>query len=230
MPPIQIAAAGDAAWLVSVPQVIDVQLNAWCVAFAEEITQRYGAAVRDAVIGYASVTVYFDPLLVDPAWLERELHDLAAAMPVVALRSGPVVDVPVLYGGEMGPDIEDVARFGGCGAADVIAWHTAVTYRVYLVGFVPGFAYLATVDPRIAAPRRATPRVAVPSGSVAIAGGQTGIYPDVTPGGWNIIGRTPLVPFDPARPTPCAFMPGDQVRFRSVDASEFAAGWSERVR
>src|SRR3954465_16060667 len=114
MPPIQIAAAGDAALLVRLPQVIDVNLNAWCVAFADEITDRYGAAVRDAVIGYASVTVYFDPLLVDPEWLERELRELAAGMPTVAVRSGAVIDVPVLYGGEMGPDIEDVARFGGC--------------------------------------------------------------------------------------------------------------------
>ena len=222
MPQVQIAAAGDAALLVSLPQVIDVHINAWCVAFAQEITDRYGAAVRDAVVGYASVTVYFDPLLVDPEWLERELQDLAAGMPSVTARSGAVVDVPVLYGGDMGPDIEDVARFGGCAVADVIAWHAAVTYRVYLVGFVPGFAYLATVDRRIAAPRRATPRLAVPAGSVAIAGGQTGIYPDVTPGGWNIIGRTPLAPFDPAREPACVFTPGDQVRFRSIDASEFA--------
>jgi len=229
MPPIQIAAAGDAALLVRPPQVIDVQLNAWCVAFADEVTQRYGAAVRDAVVGYASVTVYFDPLLVDPAWFERELQDRAAGMPKTAPRSGAVVDVPVLYGGEMGPDIEDVARFGGCGVDDVIAWHSAVAYRVYLVGFVPGFAYLGTVDPRIAAPRRATPRLAVPAGSVAIAAGQTGIYPDVTPGGWNVIGRTPLVPFDPARAKPCVFTPGDQVRFRAIDAAEFAAAWGERA-
>jgi len=223
MPPIRIAAAGDAALLVTVPQVIDPNLNAWCVAFADEIAGRYGTAVRDAVVGYASVTVYFDPLLVDPEWLERELQDLAAAMPDVAPRSGAVIEVPVLYGGAMGPDIEDVARFGGCAVADVVAWHAAVTYRVYLVGFVPGFAYLATVDPRIAAPRRATPRVTVPLGSVAVAGGQTGIYPDATPGGWNIIGRTPLLPFDPARATPSLFKPGDQVRFRPIDDAQFAA-------
>ena len=138
MPPIQIAAAGDAALLVSVPQVIDARLNAWCVAFAEAIAERYGAAVRDAVVGYASVTVYFDPLLVSPEWMERELHELAADLPGVPLRSGTVVDVPVLYGGEMGPDIEEVARFGGCDVEDVIARHSAITYRVYLVGIRAG--------------------------------------------------------------------------------------------
>jgi len=230
MPPIQVAAAGDAALLVSVPQVIDARLNAWCVAYAEAIAERYGAAVRDAVVGYASVTVYFDPLLVSPEWMERELHELAADLPGVPLRSGTVVDVPVLYGGEMGPDVEEVARFGGCDVQDVIARHSAITYRVYLVGFVPGFAYLGTVDPRIAAPRRASPRLAVPVGSVAIAGGQTGIYPDATPGGWNIIGRTPLLPFDPARESPSLLKPGDQVRFRSITEAEFAAFAAEGAR
>jgi inhibitor of KinA len=230
MPPIRIAAAGDAALLVSLPQVIDARINAWCVAFAGLIVERYGAAVRDAVVGYASVTVYFDPLLVDPAWLERELEERAAEMTEAPVLSGATVDVPVLYGGEMGPDIEDVARFAGCGAGDVIAWHAAVAYRVYLVGFVPGFAYLATVDPRIAAPRRGSPRVAVPPGSVAIAGGQTGIYPYATPGGWNIVGRTPLLPFDPARDPPCLFKPGDIVRFHPMTEAEFAAWPAGSVR
>src|SRR3954470_11561021 len=115
MPPIRIAAAGDAALLVSLPQVIDASINAWCIAFAELIAERYGEAVRDAVVGYASVTVYFDPLLVDPAWLERELGERAAEMPEAPVRSGATIDVPVLYGGQMGPDIEEVARFAGCG-------------------------------------------------------------------------------------------------------------------
>ena len=200
------------------------------VAFAEAITERYGAAVRDAVVGYASVTVYFDPLLMDPEWLERELQEVAERLPTTNVRSGATVEIPVLYGGEMGPDIGDVASFGGCTVDDVIAWHAAVTYRVYLVGFVPGFAYLATVDPRIAAPRRATPRVAVPVGSVAIASSQTGIYPDATPGGWNIIGRTPVLPFDPGSRMPSLLKAGDQVRFRAMTEEEFASFPSQRAR
>jgi inhibitor of KinA len=230
MPPIRIAAAGDAALLVSLPQVIDPSINAWCVAFAGLIAERYGAAVRDAVVGYASVTVYFDPLLVGPDWLEQEIGELAAEMPEAPVLSGAAIDVPVLYGGEMGPDIDDVARYGGCDVRDVITWHAAVAYRVYLVGFVPGFAYLATVDPRIAAPRRGSPRVAVPPGSVAIAGGQTGIYPDATPGGWNIVGRTPLLPFDPSRETPSLFKPGDTVRFHPITEAEFAVWPAGSVR
>jgi inhibitor of KinA len=220
--PIRILPAGDAALLVQLPQAIDPAVNAWCVAFAGDTMRRHAAAVRDAVVGYCSVTVYFDPVRVNPDWLERELLDAAAGMSAVTTEDGESLDVPVTYGGGFGPDLEDVARFAGCTGEEVIARHAAVTYRVYLVGFVPGFAYMAEVDPRIAAPRRATPRTAVPACSVAIAGGQTGIYPDVTPGGWNIIGRTPLRPFDATRPKPSLFKAGDQVRFRPISESDFA--------
>jgi KipI family sensor histidine kinase inhibitor len=216
MYPIRILQAGDSALVVSLPQAIDPEINAWCVAFAETAGDRWGSALRDVVVGYCTVTVYFDPLQVDPAWLEPELESFARSMAPVAVGGGDTVDVPVVYGGASGPDLETVAQFAGCSADEVIARHAAVTYRVYLVGFVPGFAYMATVDPLIAAPRRSTPRTLVPAGSVAIAGGQTGIYPDTTPGGWNIIGRTRLKPFDPARGKPALFKPGDDVRFHAV--------------
>jgi inhibitor of KinA len=222
MYPVRILPAGDAALLVQLPQVIDPAANAWCVAFADYAIRTCGTVVRDAVIGYCSVTVYFDPLSVDPSWLEGELRASAAALESVPIEDGTSVEVPVVYGGEFGPDLEDVARYAGCTLEEVIARHAAVTYRVYLVGFVPGFAYMAQVDARIAAPRRATPRLAVPAGSVAIAGGQTGIYPEVTPGGWNIIGRTPLRPFDATRVEASLFKPGDEVRFRPIPPTEFA--------
>ena len=144
------------------------------------------------MIGYCSVTIYFDPLNVDAAWLEAEVRACAGSLDVEDAAEGAVVDVPVCYGGDLGPDLGDVAAFAGCSEAEVIDLHAGREYRVYMVGFVPGFAYMAEVEPRIAAPRRASPRTAVPAGSVAIAGGQTGVYPAVTPGGWNIIGRTAL--------------------------------------
>ena len=221
MYPVRILPAGDAALLVSLPAAIDPELNAWCIAFADAVIRRYGTAVRDAVVGYCSVTVYFDPVRVDPAWLERELLDAAADLPPVSVGEGASVEVPVVYGGAEGPDLGTVARFAGCAEDEVVSRHAAVTYRVYLVGFVPGFAYMAEVDPRIAAPRLATPRTAVPAGSVALAGGQTGIYPDVTPGGWNVIGRTPLRVFDPSRTEPLLFKAGDRVRFRPISAADF---------
>jgi KipI family sensor histidine kinase inhibitor len=128
-----------------------------------------------------------------------------------------VLDVPVCYGGACGPDLAEVAAHAQASEDDVIAMHAGRTYRVYLLGFLPGFAYMASVDPRIAIPRRAVPRERVPAGSVAIAAGQTGIYPMESPGGWHLIGRTSLVPYDPDRTEPFLFRAGDQVRFHAVD-------------
>jgi inhibitor of KinA len=220
--PYEINAAGDAAVVVQLAQRIDPELNAWCVALARAMAGRVGSVLRDAVVGYCSVTFYFDPLLVDARWLADEIDAAAGGIDDDGGRSfvAGVVDVPVCYGGEYGPDLADVAAFAGCSEEEVIARHVAREYRVYLVGFVPGFAYLAEVDPTIAAPRRPSPRQAVPKGSVAIAGGQTGVYPAVTPGGWNIIGRAALTPYDPARRQPFLFRPGDRVRFHPVDALE----------
>jgi inhibitor of KinA len=218
VPPFTVLPAGDAALVVRLPERIDPVLNAWCVALARALEARLGAAIRDAVIGYSSVTVYFDPLQTDGAWLEDEIERAAPEIDVHgdSVRSGPIIEVPVTYGGDAGPDLSDVASFGECSEEEVVALHAGREYRVYLVGFVPGFAYLAEVDPRIARPRRASPRTAVPAGSVAIAGAQTGIYPAVTPGGWNIIGRTTALPYNPARDEPFLFRPGDLVRFRPV--------------
>jgi inhibitor of KinA len=217
----RIHAAGDSALIVQLPQIIDPEVNAWCVAFAEAVMRRRGSAILEAVVGYCSVTVYFDPLHSDAEWLERELRDLAAALPGGAPQAGRHIDVPVAYGGSFGPDLQTVAEFAACSAPEVIARHTALRYRVYLVGFVPGFPYMAIVDPRIAAPRRSTPRTSVPPGSVAIAGLQTGIYPAATPGGWNIIGCTPLRPFDPSRPEPSLFKAGDTVSFHQIPPADF---------
>lgn len=213
MDAFEIVPAGDAAFQIRLPERIDPAVNAWCVACGRALEQELGAAQRDVVIGYCSVTVYFDPLRADHAWVEDRMHGVAASVRAEDCAEGGVVEVPVRYGGADGPDLTDVAAFAGCSPEEVVARHSSREYRVYLVGFVPGFAYMAEVDPRIAAPRRASPRTAVPAGSVAIAGGQTGIYPAVTPGGWNIVGRTSLAPYDPARREPFLFRPGDRVRF-----------------
>jgi KipI family sensor histidine kinase inhibitor len=218
---VRIAPAGDAALVLEFPPRIDPAINARAIAFAAAIERRCGAAVRDAVVGYCTVTVYFDPLLVDADWLEAEMRAVVAQIQDAAQPVTAVIDVPVCYGGDLGPDLAEVAAFGGCSPEDVVALHAGRTYRVYMVGFVPGWAYMAEVDPRIAAPRRQTPRTAVPPGAVAVAGGQTGVYPASTPGGWNLIGRTPLKPYDPARPDPFLFHAGDTVRFRPIDRSEY---------
>jgi len=178
--------------------------------------------VRDVVPTYRSVTVFFDPLRTDYRglleWLEREIDRLTGR----PIAEPPSISVPVCYGGELGPDLAAVAAFANRSPQDVIAIHASATYRVFMLGFMPGFAYMGVVDPRIAMPRRSAPRVRVPCGAVGIAGEQTGIYPAETPGGWQLIGRTPLPPFDPDRPEPFLFHPGDRVRFRRIAETEYA--------
>jgi inhibitor of KinA len=127
----------------------------------------------------------------------------------------------VCYGGELGPDLADVAAFGGISESAAVDLHLGMTYRVFMLGFMPGFAYLGIVDACIAAPRRETPRVRVPRGAVGIAGFQTGVHPVEAPSGWQLIGRTPVRPFDPARAEPFLMKPGDSVRFYQVDREEF---------
>lgn len=221
---VRVTAAGDSALVAEFPGRIDPEINERASALAQRLRWRWGGILRDVVVGYCTVTVYFDPLRVDAPWLESEIQ--AAAGPSrQAVRTGKaVVEIPVCYEGDLAPDLADVAAFGGCSTEEVVALHTGRIYRVYMVGFIPGFAYLAEVDSRIAAPRRATPRTAVPAGAVAIAGGQTGIYPAVTPGGWNIIGRTSRKPFDPTRPDPFLFEVGAEVRFRAISRAEFEQG------
>ena len=138
----------------------------------------------------------------------------AVQEPVAPLNTGRnVVEIPVRYGGEDGPDLPSLADWARCSPEEVIERHSSRIYRVYMLGFVPGFAYMGRVDARIAAPRRRVPRDRVPAGSVGIAGEQTGVYPIVTPGGWQLIGRTDTVMFDAARPRPSLLQPGDEVRF-----------------
>jgi len=217
----RVIPAGDSGWLIELPDRVDKEVNARAIEIAREIERANLAGVTDIVVGYRSVMVYVDPLKASAAAMREQLNAIASRPAAAELAPGDFVEVPVCYDGAYGPDIDDVAAFGHCSAADVIDLHLAVEYRVYVVGFVPGFAYMASVDPRIAAPRRASPRLKVPAGSVAIAAGQTGIYPAETPGGWHLIGRTPVRPYDPARPNPFLFHPGDRVRFQRITEAEY---------
>jgi inhibitor of KinA len=177
------------------------------------------AGVRDVVPTFRSVAVSFDPLHTHLQRLIEVVTRLASTVTATAPLAAKTIRIPVWYGRQFGPDLAEVARMAALDEPEVIARHTAVTYRVFMLGFLPGFAYLGTVDPRIAAPRRTTPRTRVPAGSIGIAGGQTGIYPLDTPGGWQIIGRTLTRPFDLTRAEPFLFRAGDAVLFYAVDPS-----------
>jgi KipI family sensor histidine kinase inhibitor len=217
---VNIRSAGDTMLLVEWEQRIDPAINQRAIRLAERLRARIGGAVRDIVPGYCSLGIHFDPLRTDLAALERVIMDEARDVPAdeASEPARRVIDIPVRYGGNAGPDLASVARFAGAMERDVIEAHAARTYRVYMLGFVPGFAYMGRVDARIAAPRHRVPRERVPAGSVGIAGEQTGVYPIETPGGWQLIGRTDVVMFDPARETPSLLQPGDLVRFVPVDS------------
>jgi len=221
----RIVRAGDSAVVVELEERIDPAVNARAIDIAAAVVRTAIAGVRDVVPTYRSVAIYFDPLRTDFDALLHVVEREAAIDHPVAEDSGRPVRVPVCYGGALGPDLADVARFAGLSESDVVRIHAGATYRVFMLGFVAGFAYMGTVDKRIAAPRRSAPRVHVPLGSVGIAGVQTGIYPAETPGGWNLIGRTPLKPFDPDRDPPFLLKAGDRVTFDPIDAEAF-----ERVR
>jgi len=181
-------------------------------------------AIIDLVPSYASLLVLYDPLKTDAFAVQRALRAAFSASATPAADStARRVELPVYYSPEAGPDLEALAQRAGLSTEQVIALHSACDYRVYAIGFAPGFAYLGEVDARIAAPRLATPRLRVPRGAVAIADRQTAVYPAVSPGGWNLIGLSPTRMFDPSRQPAMPIAVGDTVHFRPIDKSEFLA-------
>jgi KipI family sensor histidine kinase inhibitor len=200
--------------LIELDPVIDPLINERAIVLASRIRERRARGVRDVAPGYSTLGVHFDPLQTDLAALEQIIEsEFASLASLEAVADREVIEIAVHYGGVDGPDLDAVAQFADCSASDVIARHSAVTYRVYMLGFVPGFAYMGRVDQSIAAPRHRVPRERVPVGSVGIAGLQTGVYPVESPGGWQLIGRTTTVMFDPFRDRPSLLAAGDLVRF-----------------
>jgi inhibitor of KinA len=217
----RIVSAGDSAIVVEFEERIDPAVNAQAIALAEALQTASVPGVRDIVPTYRSVAIHFDPLRTDIERLTDGIERAVSQPASSTSRALPAVRIPVCYGGEFGPDLPSVAAFARCSEDTVVETHMATTYRVFMLGFVPGFAYLGIVNDRIAMPRHAVPRVRVPARSVGIAGVQTGIYPAETPGGWQLIGRTPLPPFDPNRPEPFLLKAGDAVQFYAIDRVEY---------
>ncbi len=217
----RVVFAGDAAVVAEFDERIGQDVNDAVVACARAISEHRMPGVRDVVPTFRSVTVYFDPLRTDMTALTSVIERAAVDPVATADSTRTLIEIPVCYDQEFGLDLPDVARFAALPVDAVIETHVSQTYRVYMLGFVPGFAYMATVDNRIAAPRRPAPRPRVEPGSVGIAGHQTGIYPSATPGGWNIVGRTPIrfaVDADHAR---SRLHCGDEVRFVPIDRTTY---------
>jgi inhibitor of KinA len=213
MPPLRstsrlrIHPLGDTALLAELGTRLDTALNTRAIALATALKKRRD--VRQAVAGYASVTVHFDPDLVTHEALGTAIKRLAAKRPPMA-EPGRLHRIPVTYDG---PDLEAVESMLKLSVEKIIEIHSRPIYRVFLVGFVPGWAYLGPLPEELELPRRHVPRTLVPAGSVAIAGRQAGIYPLPTPGGWHLICRTPVKLFLPDSDPPCLFRAGDRVKF-----------------
>jgi KipI family sensor histidine kinase inhibitor len=224
--PLRIAAIGDSTLVVELGSLneADARVNARAVEIAAAVQAAAIGGVLDVVPTFQTVAVYFDPLRTDVDELSGCLRRATTSELPRTVESHVLHRVPVWYGGAFGPDLAEVAAAAKLSEPAVVSLHAAPIYRVYMLGFTPGFAYLGSLDSTIAQPRRATPRASVPAGSVAIAGRQTGIYPSASPGGWHIIGRTPLRPFVPERAEPFLFKPGDNVQFYPIDPASRLEG------
>jgi inhibitor of KinA len=221
---LSIVPLAESALLVrlSDEEVVDPVIAAQAAALAGGIERLGLPEITDVVPAFTTVLVCFDPREVNPADLGAQIDRVASEASTTEPPRGRRVTIPVAYGGAFGPDLADVANHAGLTTDDVIARHSGADYLVSVMGFAPGWAYLLGLPPELAIPRLTNPRTRIPPGSVAIGGDQTGIYPLATPGGWRLIGRTPLRMFDPNREEPFLLETGDSVRFKPIAESEYA--------
>ncbi|MFD2371649.1 5-oxoprolinase subunit PxpB [Brevibacillus sp. GCM10020057] len=233
MPYHEFFPLGDSGVIVKLGKAIDESTHEKVKRLSDFLQEHLFPGMVEIVPGFTTVTVYYDPVaLYDPhsGQIPYEkviglLEEVIASTRGGTAREPKLVEIPVCYGGEFGPDLEDVSRHSGLDPEEVIRIHSGRQYLVYMIGFAPGFPYLGGLDERLATPRRATPRTAIPQGSVGIGGSQTGIYPTKSPGGWNIIGRTALPLFRPESQPPSLLQAGDRVRFRPISPEQWQASW-----
>jgi inhibitor of KinA len=225
---MKIEPLGDSAAVATLGTRIDAATLASVLKFSGAVASARGRGIVDIVPAYATVTVFYDPAqFAGPG--EDAYEEVRRFMESCAMRGGggapaaarKPVEIPVCYGGDLGPDLGFVAEHAAIGAPEVVARHSAAEYVVHAIGFTPGFPFLGGLPDSLRTPRRDTPRAVVPAGSVGIGGFQTGVYPIASPGGWQIIGRTPLGLFQPDRTPASLLRPGDRVRFREISAGEF---------
>jgi inhibitor of KinA len=221
---MRIEPLGDSALLIRVVEEFDSDSSLDAVLQAtEQLELAQIPGVIEVAPAYATIGVFFDPVRV-PAVDELRSnieHALQSDAEPARAEVAQTIDIPVCYDDDFAPDLGDVAKHSGVAPDEIVRRHSSASYRVSCVGFTPGFTYLSGLPPELATPRRASPRKEVPAGAVAIGGKQAGIYPSKSPGGWNIIGRTPLRLFDVQRNPPALFRAGDRVRFRKISRAEF---------
>lgn len=213
--------SGDTSINVVFENVVSEKISNQVLSIAKLVERQHINGLVDIIPAYREVTFVFDPLVIDIAsfkhFLEKQLNKMDGE---IVDKKGRHYDIPVLYNDEVGLDLLEVAKYHGLSIEEVIHLHTAQAYRIYMLGFLPGFAYLGGLDAKLHTPRKNTPRLRIPAGSIAIGGEQTGYYPVDSPGGWQIIGQTPLVMFDSNRPE-IKLHAGDRMKFYAIDKLEF---------
>jgi KipI family sensor histidine kinase inhibitor len=221
---MRVIDASDSSVLVVFGDEISPDLNRRVIQLFHDLQKSVGPSIRNLHPAYASLLIDFDPLLLPATELRALIAELTGQSGTVSSVAGRhVIKIPVCYGGEMGPDLPDVAAHTGFSADEVIARHSSVEYTVYFIGFSPGFPYMGGLPEALATPRLKTPRTSVPAGSVGIGGSQTGLYPMQWSGGWRLIGRTPMRMFDPEADPPSRLQPGDVVKFTPITREIFDA-------
>ena len=231
----EIKPLGEAGVIVKFGNEISPDIHRKIKALSDYLEQHPFVGMVEYVISYTSLAIYYNPFIVKKSFIMYKgqsafqivatyIKDCVQKMQKVDENNAKVVEIPVCYGGEYGPDIEFVAKHNNLSVEEVIKLHTAPQYLVYMIGFCPGFPYLGGMDKRIATPRREVPRIEIPARSIGIAGEQTGGYPISTPGGWQIIGRTPIEMFNPKdEQNPSLLHSGDLVKFYAISEKEYLA-------
>ena len=223
MLPFTVCPVGDTGLLVSFEQRIAQSIGAAAAALNTSVAAAAIPGVVETVPAFASLLIFYDPLVTEYDAVADAVQKLAQAPGSdTAAGEGRLVEIPVCYGGTFGPDLPFVAEHAGLTEKEVIELHAGREYRIYMLGFLPGFPYLGGLDERLFTPRLASPRTAIPAGSVGIGGEQTGVYPIASPGGWQLIGRTPLKLFDPAAGA-LPYAAGDRIRFKPITREAFDA-------
>lgn len=221
MSEVRYLVSGDSSVCVEFGNEISPDINRKIRAFKIAVEKSGIPGIVETVPTYRSLLVHYKPEVIGYKAITEKFKSLMGTLDNIEIPPPTVIEIPVLYGGEMGPDVENVASHNGKTVEEVIKIHTSQEYLIYMIGFIAGFPYLGGMSKEIATPRLKEPRVKIDGGSVGIAGEQTGIYPLDSPGGWQLIGRTPLKLYDAEREKPVLLEAGQYIKFRSISQKEF---------
>ncbi len=227
MQDVKILTAGDSSLLLQFGNAIDPEINARIAATVQLMKEQHIEGVVDLIPAFCSLLINYDPRVILYGEMRRRMEKILSVEIAAGARKKKIYEIPVCYGGELGPDLATIAGHAGLTEQEVIDIHSSSDYLIYMLGFLPGFTYLGGLDERIHTPRLANPRIRIPAGSVGIGGSQTGIYPMDSPGGWQLMGMTPVKTYDPEREIPILVEAGDYIRFVPIDRDEYERIQSE---